>query len=173
MRPGHRAQREHRIRLLDDGAPQPLGAADREGQRRDATIAPLAEPFGEIAARPRLAALVERDEARACRQRGEDQLRLARRQLRRRQLALFFELDDRRRRDEPAGVERLEIAERAAPLLANGEDDDADRGDPSSAVGHPPDLRHQPGTVSAQADHDCCSAAAAAGIGAPHIFSRL
>jgi len=91
--------------------------------------------------------------------------------LRRRQLALFFELDDRRRRDEPAGVERLEIAERAAPLLADGEDDDADRGDPSSAVGHPPDLRRR--LASAQADHDCCRAASALGIVAPHIFSRL
>jgi len=171
MRPGHRAQRQHRVGALDDRAAEAFGAADRESQRRGALVTPLPEPFCQLAARPALPALVERDETRALRQRGEDQLGLVRPEPRRRQLAFFFELDDRRRRVEPTGVKRLQVAERAASLFADSEDDDADRSDPSSAAGHPPRLRD--GAVSAQADHDYCRAASTLGTVAPHIFSRL
>ncbi len=78
MRPGHRAQRQHGVGVLGDGAAEPLGAADREGECRDPLVAPRREPLGEVAARPACPPLVERDEPGTRRQCREDQLGLAR-----------------------------------------------------------------------------------------------
>jgi hypothetical protein len=72
MRPGHRTQRQHRVGALDDRTAEPLGAADREGERRGTLVAPRRKPFGEVATRPVRPALVERDEPGAGWQRAED-----------------------------------------------------------------------------------------------------
>ena len=81
MRPGHRAQGQHLIGPVDDRAPEPLGAADGEGEIGDAAVAPFGQPLGQFAARPLGAASVEGHEAGTGGQRAEDQLGLARLQL--------------------------------------------------------------------------------------------
>ena len=126
MRPGHRAQGQHLIGPVDDGGPEPLGAANREGEGGDAGIAPFPEPVGEIAARPLPAAGVEGNEAGGGGQRGEDQLGLAPLQFGRRETALFFQFDDRRARGDPRGIVCLQLIERAAAKPADGKDMDAD-----------------------------------------------
>ena len=126
MRPSHRAERKNRVGTLDNRWTEPVGAADGEGECRRAAVAPGGEPVGELAARPELPAFVERDEYRASRHRSEDQLGLVCLQLRRRQLFLLLELDDRRWRLEPFEILGLQLAERAAALFADGEDEGAD-----------------------------------------------
>jgi len=59
---------------------------------------------------------------------AEDQFGLAVLQYSRRQAALFFQLDDGDRRRDPAGIERLQIMERPAPQMPDGEEIKADRG---------------------------------------------
>ena len=98
VRPGHRAERQHGIGARDNRGTETVGAADREGERAGAAVAPAREPVGKDAAGPRFAPLVERDKSGADGQRGEDQPGLAQLELGSRQAALFFELDDRRRR---------------------------------------------------------------------------
>ena len=48
VRPGHRSEREHRVGALDDGGPEPVGAADREGDGAGAGVAPGREAVGEF-----------------------------------------------------------------------------------------------------------------------------
>jgi len=127
MRPGHWAQREDRIGVLDDRRPKPFGAADREGEGRAAAIAPHREPVGEIPAGPGRALPVERDEPGAGGPGGEDQLGFAQLERGGRQAALFLQLNDRDRRREASGIERLEVIERPAPQPADGEKIEADR----------------------------------------------
>ena len=79
----------YRVGALDDGGPEPVGAADREGDGAGAGIAPARQAIGEFDAAPGRAALVERDQPRARRQRGEDQLGFARFQLGGGQTAVF------------------------------------------------------------------------------------
>ena len=127
VRPGHRAQRDDRIGVLDDRRSEPLGAADREGEGRAAAIAPLREPVGEIPAGPGRALPVERDEPGAGGPGGEDQLGFAQLERGGRQAALFLQINDRDRRREAPGIERLEVMERPAPQPADGEKIEADR----------------------------------------------
>lgn len=72
MRPGHRPERHDRIGARDDRGAEPLRAADREGERTGAAVAPARETVGESAAGPGGAALVERNEPGAGRQPGKD-----------------------------------------------------------------------------------------------------
>src|SRR5580700_592223 len=125
MRPGHHTQRQHRVGALDNGGPEPLGTADREGYGADTAVAPGPEPVGQFTARPFGATLVERDETGAGGQRGEGQLGLARLQLWWRKPTLFFQLDDRRGRHDATGIIRLQVIERPVPEPADGEDVEA------------------------------------------------
>ena len=127
MWPGHAAQRDDRIGALDNRRPEPLGAADREGEGGGAAVAPGSEPVGEIAAGPGRALLVERDEPGAGGPGGEDQLGFAQLERGGRQAALFLQINDRDRRREASGIERLEVIERPAPQPADGEKVEADR----------------------------------------------
>ncbi len=127
VRPGHRAQRDDRIGVLDDRGSEPLGAADREGEGRAAAIAPLREPVGEIPAGPGRALPVERDEPGAGGPGGEDQLGFAQLERGGRQAALFLQINDRDRRREASGIERLKVMERPAPQPADGDKIEADR----------------------------------------------
>src|SRR5262249_18519788 len=99
MRPGHRAERDGRVGAGKDRLAESVGAADREGERGCAPVAPAGEPVGEVAAGPGAAALVERNQPGAGRHRAEDQFGLARLQRRWRQPALFLEFGDGDRRD--------------------------------------------------------------------------
>jgi len=78
MRPSHGAQGENCIGLVENRLAEPFGAADREGDRSGAPIAPGGEAVGDVTARPGLPALVERDENGAGRTSGKDQCGLAR-----------------------------------------------------------------------------------------------
>ena len=109
MRPSHRPQRQYRRGAVEDSGPEPLGTADRKRQLRHSAVAPDGEMVGEFAARPRGTARVEGDQRRSGRQCLKNQLGLARLHQRRRQALFDVELDDRRRRRDPPGVERLEL----------------------------------------------------------------
>ena len=109
MRPSHRAEGQNRVGAIEDRRADPLRAADRKGNGASAAVAPRAKPLGQFAARPGDAGAIQSDEQRAGRQRGEDQLGLTRLQKRRRQAPLFFQLEDRRRRDKPFGIVGLEV----------------------------------------------------------------
>ena len=135
--------------------PEPVGAADREGQRGGAGVAPAGEPVGQLPAAPGRAALVERDEPGTRRQRGEDQLGLALLQLGRRQAAFFFDFDDCHRRHDAPGVKRLQIVKRPAAQPADREEIKADR------------ARSYCSTASGSAGRRCRA------WPTPHIFSRL
>jgi hypothetical protein len=114
MRPGHRPQRERRVGALDDGAPETVGAADREGDGDVAGIAPARQAVRQFDAAPRRAALVEGNQPRTPRQRGEDQLGFPRFQFAGGQTPFFVDLDNRRRRLDAPGIERLKPVERLA-----------------------------------------------------------
>jgi len=62
MRPGHRAEGENCIGVVENRLAEPFRAADREGDRSDAPIAPGGEAVGEVATRPWLSPRIERDE---------------------------------------------------------------------------------------------------------------
>ncbi len=127
MRPGHPAERDDRIGVLDNPGREALGAADRKGEQGGAAVAPGREPVGKIPAGPGRALLVERDEPGAGGPGGEDQLGFAQLERGGRQAALFLQLNDRDRRREASGIERLEVMERTAPQPADGEKIEADR----------------------------------------------
>ena len=107
VRPRHRSEREHRGGALDHGGPEPVGAADRKGGTTGAGITPVSQAFGEFEAAPGRAALVECNQPGPARQRGKDQFGLARFQFGGRQRTFFLDLDDRWRRRQATGVERL------------------------------------------------------------------
>ena len=50
MRPGHRAEGENCIGVVENRLAEPFRAADREGDRSDAPIAPGGEAVGEVTA---------------------------------------------------------------------------------------------------------------------------
>ena len=127
MRPRHRAERHYRLGAVENFGAETIGAADREGELRYALVAPRREPVGEPAARPHGTALIEGDQPRPGRQCPEDQSRLARLQRRRRQALPHLELDNRDRRHDPRGIERLQRGQRASPQPADGENAEADR----------------------------------------------
>src|SRR6185437_7995617 len=98
-----------------------LGAADKEGGIGSA-IAPDAEPLREGFAREHRAAPVERDNRGTFRNGVEEQRRLACLHLRGRKLALFFDLDERQRREDAHGIELFELLERPGLLPADRDD---------------------------------------------------
>jgi hypothetical protein len=106
--------------------PSPSAPPIAKRERGDALIAPSGQPLGEFAARPPGALFVERDKTGARGHRGKDQFGLARLQLHRRQFAFLLKLDDCRRRVQAAGIECLQLTERAAALLTDGKDHGAD-----------------------------------------------
>jgi hypothetical protein len=129
MRPGHLPERQHRVGALDDCGPEPVGAADREGDGTVAGIAPARQAIGQFDAAPGRPALVERDQPGALRQRGEDQLGFARFQFGGGQAAFFLDLDDRWRRQDAPGIQRLKLMEWPAAQPPDGKDIKADRPD--------------------------------------------
>jgi hypothetical protein len=62
MRPSHRSKREGNIGAVENHRVEPICAANRECQLGRTPIAPNGDPFGEGAAGPLDAALVEGDE---------------------------------------------------------------------------------------------------------------
>ena len=133
MRPGHRSERKDRPGTVEDGAVETVGAADRKGEFGKAAVAPLRDPFGESAARPREAALVEGDEAGIGRQGRQDQLGFARLQGRLWQPPARFQFDDRDGRCDAPGVERLQFFQRPTARSADRDEAKAQRGRVSSA----------------------------------------
>ena len=132
MRPGHRAKRQCRVGAVEDFATEAIGAADRKGEFCYTPAAPCGEPVGKTAARPHGAALVEGDQPRPGRQCTEDQCRLARLQRRRGHTLSYLKLDDRYRRHDPRGINRLQRGERTVAQLADSEKAEADRRVPGS-----------------------------------------
>jgi len=126
VRPGHRAERNNRVGPFDDHRSKSFRATDRERQRGYTLIAPGTKSLREIAARPPGALFIERDKTSARGHRGKDQFGLSYLQLRRRQFAFLLEFDDCRRRVQAAGIECLQLTERAAALLADGKYHGAD-----------------------------------------------
>ena len=72
MRPCHRPERHNRVSAIKDHGVEPFGATNGEGKLGGAPITPTCNTIGQSAARPRAAALVERDKWNARRQRAED-----------------------------------------------------------------------------------------------------
>src|SRR5690242_11136426 len=62
MRPGHLAERKHRVGTGDDGAAETVGPADRECHGAAAGVAPVSQAVGEFDAAPARTALVDRDQ---------------------------------------------------------------------------------------------------------------
>jgi hypothetical protein len=147
MGPRHRSERQGSVGLVEDGAAEAIGPADRKGKLGHTPVAPGGNTIGESAARPRDPSFVESDEKGVRRQGAEDQLCFTRLQRRRGQPAPLFEFDYRQRRGDPASIKRLQFLQRP--------------------VGQPADDKE------AETDRIYCRTASLSGKVSPHIFSRL
>jgi len=128
MWPGHGPQRQDKIGRLPQGFIEPVGPADQESGLIQATAAPGGELLGEGLGGKAATLLVQGDDnplAGAPGEHGPDQLAFPALQGRGRQGPAFLDLDQLRRRPEPAFIVLVDSPERTGSRPADGDDEDA------------------------------------------------
>ena len=126
MGPRHRSEGQGRVGAVENRGTVTIGPANREGELRQTLVAPSSYPIGKSTARPRDAPLIEGDKRDAGRQGTEDQFGLARWE----PPPAIIELDDHRGRQDPSGIERLELLQRPVAQLTDNKEAETDEGCP-------------------------------------------
>ena len=127
VRPSEGAEGHHEVGFFAHGVVESVRAADDEANRAHAVVTPAAEAFGEGVASLGAAALVERDDARALRQRRQQGFALPGAAHVRRKILLDLDFLQIYAPGQACEVALVKIALGAGLGLADGGDDNIER----------------------------------------------
>ena len=127
VRPGRRAERKHEVRFFSHGLGQAVRAADHEADRARAVVAPAPKALGKNLAGFVTPALVQCDDLRARRDRGQQGLAFTGLAHIGRKILLDFDFLQLDAPGQPREVALIKLALRSGFRLADGGDQDMKR----------------------------------------------